>query len=242
MKPINSFLIAITSILIPITIISQAEEAIDSPAAYFPETAYTFQPVVSGTVISHAYVVQNRGTAVLEIQKVDTGWGCTAAFSTRHIPPGGEGNVTLKVSSVNYGGKDLRKTAFVYTNDPKQPKITLNISGHVENFVNINPANVRLTGVVGHSIVVPVTIVPEEKYPFKILDAKAANGQNIRYELKERPMSEGKGYTLVIENMKKEKGRYHDLIRLKTDSPIQSEISIQIFGYIRDEKPSGTGS
>ncbi len=73
MKAINSFLIAIIFFVIPITIISRAEETIDSPAAYFPETAYTFQPVVSGTVISHAYVVRNRGTALLEIQKVDTG-------------------------------------------------------------------------------------------------------------------------------------------------------------------------
>jgi hypothetical protein len=131
----------------------------------------------------------------------------------------------------------LRKTAVVHTNDPKQPKITLHISGHVENFVNISPANVRLSGLAGDPIVVPVTIVPEEKYPFKILGAKAASGQNIRYELRERSVSEGKGYTLLIENMKKEKGRYHDLIRLKTDSQIQPEISIRIFGFIRDEKP-----
>jgi hypothetical protein len=73
MRPINSILIAIFFSVVSLASLSLAEEAVDSPAAYFPETAYTFQPVVSGTVISHAYVVQNRGTAVLEIQKVDTG-------------------------------------------------------------------------------------------------------------------------------------------------------------------------
>jgi hypothetical protein len=52
---------------------TQAEETTGTPSAYFPETAYTFQPVLSGQKISHAYVVQNKGTAALIIQKVHTG-------------------------------------------------------------------------------------------------------------------------------------------------------------------------
>lgn len=73
MKPFTSFLITIIVLLIPLALISRADETIASASAYFPETAYTFEPVVSGTVISHTYVVQNRGAALLEIQKVDTG-------------------------------------------------------------------------------------------------------------------------------------------------------------------------
>jgi hypothetical protein len=136
----------------------------------------------------------------------------------------------------------LRKAATVYTNDPKQPQITLQISGKVDNFVNIRPAYVRLTGAVGQQITEEVTIIPEEKYPFKILNAEAATGTNIRYELTERPPAQGKGYTLLVENLKKEKGRYHDVIRLKTDSRIQPEISIRIFGYIHDKQKRRTGS
>ena len=130
----------------------------------------------------------------------------------------------------------------VYTNDPKQPQITLQISGDVENFVSIRPAYVRLTGAVGQQIKVPVTIIPEEKYPFKILNAQATKGTDIRYELTERPLAQGKGYTLLVENLKKEKGRYHDVIRLQTDSQIQPEIDIRIFGHIHDQQKRRTGS
>lgn len=73
MKAFTSVLIATVFLLIPSTLISRADETIASASAYFPETAYTFEPVVSGTVISHTYVVRNRGAALLEIQKVDTG-------------------------------------------------------------------------------------------------------------------------------------------------------------------------
>jgi hypothetical protein len=73
MKPINFLLLAIIFFLSPLAILSQAEETVGAPSAHFPETAYTFQPVVNGNPISHSYVVQNKGTAILEIQKVDTG-------------------------------------------------------------------------------------------------------------------------------------------------------------------------
>jgi hypothetical protein len=112
----------------------------------------------------------------------------------------------------------------------------------VEKFVTIKPARVRLSGFVGHPITRTVTIIPEEKYPFKILEVKATDGRNIRYELTERPAAEGKGYTLSIENTKKETGRYHDVIRLKTDSFIKPEIQIRVSGYVRDENPRKTGS
>ena len=73
MKLINSFLIAIIFLLSPLATFSQADETPGAPSAFFPETAYTFQPVVSGTTVSHTYVVHNKGTDILKIQKVATG-------------------------------------------------------------------------------------------------------------------------------------------------------------------------
>jgi hypothetical protein len=44
-----------------------------SPAAFIAQPAYTFEPVADGTQVMHDYVIQNRGTKTLEIQKVKTG-------------------------------------------------------------------------------------------------------------------------------------------------------------------------
>jgi hypothetical protein len=73
MKVINSFLIVIFLLLSSLTPLTQADETPGTPKAYFPETAYTFEPVISGEKISHTYVVQNKGSAPLVIQKVHTG-------------------------------------------------------------------------------------------------------------------------------------------------------------------------
>jgi outer membrane protein OmpA-like peptidoglycan-associated protein len=42
------------------------------PAAHLPETRYEFTPVIEGQEVSHNFIVQNKGTAPLEVQKVKT--------------------------------------------------------------------------------------------------------------------------------------------------------------------------
>lgn len=45
----------------------------NSPSALFPETRFEFQPVVGGIDVIHSFVVKNKGTASLEIEKVRAG-------------------------------------------------------------------------------------------------------------------------------------------------------------------------
>jgi len=43
------------------------------PAAFFPQTLYEFSPVLDGTEVVHEFVVQNKGTSTLNIERVKTG-------------------------------------------------------------------------------------------------------------------------------------------------------------------------
>mgnify|MGYP001813144862 FL=1 len=142
----------------------------------------------------------------------------------------------MKLGTSGYSGKDVKKTAILHTNDPANPKFTLTISGHVEKFVDLNPKYVRLTGYSGTQITVPVTIVPTAKYPFKIIDVTSRSGTFIKYTLTERKPDEGNGYTLLIENLKTDKGRYSDLLTLTTDSQIQHNITVRVYGNIMEHK------
>ena len=82
-----------------------------------------------------------------------------------------------------------------------------------------------------------VKIIPEAKYPFKIEEVRAQKGKDIRFELKPLKDQEQPGYELIVENLKKTKGRYSDAIILKTDSKVKRELKIHIYGDILD-KPS----
>jgi hypothetical protein len=50
-----------------------AEKAISKgPEAFVPNADYEFQVVLDGTKITHDFVIQNKGDAVLKVEKVET--------------------------------------------------------------------------------------------------------------------------------------------------------------------------
>ena len=130
----------------------------------------------------------------------------------------------------------MKKNAGVYTNDKNRPRQDLVISGRVEKFATIRPQHVSLRGYAGDSVQGKVTIIPEKKYSFKILDARAQNGKHINIKLDEIKKSGSQAYELKIENLKQETGRYYDTIILTTDSQIRPELNVRVYGYLRARK------
>ena len=49
------------------------DKTLQSPTAFLPETQYSFPRVLEGTEVLHDFIMQNKGTAPLEIKKVRTG-------------------------------------------------------------------------------------------------------------------------------------------------------------------------
>ncbi len=93
-----------------------------------------------------------------------------------------------------------------------------------------------MRGTVGDLVQSIVTIVPEKKYPFKILNLRAKDGKYIKYQLEETKESNTIAYRLNIENLKTEAGRYYDSIILETDSKIRPQLSVKVYGYLRPRK------
>jgi hypothetical protein len=98
----------------------------------------------------------------------------------------------------------------------------------------ITPEHARLIGSVDKKITALITIVPKKKYPFEIIADSAKKGTYFDYKLEKMDASQGKGYVLTLENLKKEKGRYYDTIFLKTDNKIRPVININVYGSITD--------
>ncbi len=120
------------------------------------------------------------------------------------------------------------------TNDPRRAETQLSISGPVKVFATITPQNVKLFGTIGAAVKETVRIVPEENYPFKIIDTKAQMGKEIRYHVSEDKQSRQNAYLLTVENLKQTTGRFYDTIYLTTDSRIKPKISIRVYGKISE--------
>ena len=130
----------------------------------------------------------------------------------------------------------MRKSASVFTNDKTRPRQDLVITGQVERFVTIRPQHANMRGFVGDPIKDSVTIIPEKKYPFKILNLRAKDGKYIKYQLEETKESDTTAYRLNIENTKTDAGRYYDAIILETDSKIRPQLNVRVYGYLRPPK------
>jgi hypothetical protein len=126
----------------------------------------------------------------------------------------------------------LKKSIKVYTNDPKNEKIALQLSGTVKKFVTIKPSKVFLKGNVGESISQVVTITPGENEVFKIIKDNALKGVDYKYSLKEIEIDGKAAYELTVENTRETEGRYFDKIYLITDRTDQQPISIIVSGYL----------
>ena len=44
-----------------------------SPNVFFPQTHYEFSPVLEDTTVVHEFVIQNKGDAPLNVERVKTG-------------------------------------------------------------------------------------------------------------------------------------------------------------------------
>jgi hypothetical protein len=97
------------------------------------ETVFQAGSVPAGGTVSHDFILENTGTADLEIIQVVPGCGCTVADFDRVIAPGEKGRVTLKVEFYpEWAGRHLNQATLVETNDPEAQYLTLTISADVQ--------------------------------------------------------------------------------------------------------------
>ncbi len=119
----------------------------------------------------------------------------------------------------------------MYTNDPQHKTISLKVSGAVEKMVLIEPNVVRLTGKAHGEIAAVVKVTPTEKYPLIIKELTVKNEKTVGVTLVP-PGEEGAAWQIKVTNKQTRPGRYFDMITLVTDSTLQPEIRINVFGNI----------
>jgi len=136
------------------------------------------------------------------------------------------------VDTAGYGGRRLEKSADVMTNDPKEPVVHLTVAGPVDRFATISPRMLSLRGVSGETLRGSVSIVPEEKYPFKVLDTYPLEGK-LKVQLDPVTQDGKTTYALRVENLRTEAGSYNDTVRMKTDHPLQPEMDVRVYVYLR---------
>jgi hypothetical protein len=101
------------------------------PKAVLVQERFEFGEMPLGSTKSHPFVIKNEGDAPLKLEKGPLQCKCTMpALKDKEIPPGGQAEVILewKPLAVQAG---FEKEATIWTNDPANPRLGLQIFGDV---------------------------------------------------------------------------------------------------------------
>ncbi len=101
------------------------------PVAAFKQNTFDYGEVYYGEIVSHEFVIENKGKSDLRIRKAESTCGCTvSSFSKEPIKKGKTGKIKVTFNAGKLRGVQ-EKSIVIYTNDPSNQFITLKIKAKV---------------------------------------------------------------------------------------------------------------
>jgi hypothetical protein len=101
------------------------------PKAVLVQERFEFGEMRLGTTQSHPFIVKNEGQAPLKLEKGPLQCKCTMpALKDHEVPPGGQVEIVLEWKPLAVQS-DFEKEATIWTNDPANPRLGLQIHGNV---------------------------------------------------------------------------------------------------------------
>lgn len=205
------------------------EEAV--PAIYCAEPIYDFGSMDSSQTVNHDFVIVNKGTAPLEISQARPSCGCTVAnISEKTVPPGGESRITAQLNLAGRVGQQ-HKTITVESNDPKQPQLTLTLTGNIGDAVSVQPAQVTFG-----------QIPADGEHTREIIIGAGAN-QNLHVLTADSaspyltaeilPREEGRIYSVLVRTKGPlMPGIINSAIHITTDHPAKSQFDVPVSAIV----------
>jgi hypothetical protein len=219
-------------------------EALDEPKIVFDNKKIDFGQAIQGVELTQSFSFENAGGSLLTIEKIRTSCGCTAALASKEsLKPGEKGDIEVTFNTRGYSG-EVSKYIYVYTNDPKNPRVMLSVSAHIEippgPKIKLNRTGADIGLILeGENIQSGFNIKNtgelELEVEFSHKDAHFFhNGKEIKKSLK---VSSGRQKEVRIEiGTPAEAGPIREYILLKTNDPLRSTLSFYIRGYAVTEK------
>ena len=150
----------------------------------------------------------------------------------RVIPPGGTGQITLKIDTSSVNG-EFEKKATVWSNDPQRKRVELYLKGEVKPHISLVPGGyLSLQGAKGQVTGEKLDIINNHEQPFKITSIISDLPDNIIWHLKE--IKHGYSYTLKVEDISTKAGQYSGHLVVRTDQLQKPALVIIVSGYVTE--------
>lgn len=211
----------------------------NGPKIQFKELKKDFGNKKEGEVLTHKFRFENVGDKPLVITRVRTSCGCTAAMlSKKELNPGEQGAIEVKFNTRGYYGEQ-NKFIYVESNDPKESVRQLMISASIEvppspqieldSYTTdlglvLEGEELRTEFNVRNKGELELTVTPFHKDAVFFIKGKELSS----------PLKVAAGNTEKVEvriPARKKKGLVREFIRLQSNDPRRSTLSLYIVAY-----------
>jgi hypothetical protein len=162
------------------------------PIVAIDETDFSFGSMEQGKSMKHDFVIFNRGTAPLKLEKGDTTCKCTLSeLDNNVIQPGKSATVTLEWRAES-GPGPFRQSASIHTDDPLRPELNLVVNGEITQGVTLTPSELVFTALPSNEPTTgKVTVLSFFADDLEIVSSKFENSEGDRqFEISYAPVSE----------------------------------------------------
>ncbi len=177
MKTLARVFIPAFMLVFSFTLLVSAQEATapdassGTPKIVFDQLSHNFGDVSPDKITKYKFVFHNNGQGVLHIISVHSSCGCTAVVPAKKVLDPGESSVLeVQYHAARYAGP-IRKVVTVQSDDPENPKISLEITATVVTDLEYSPPSLRFQNVVlGKPLEQTIFFKPKNPDTFKISD------------------------------------------------------------------------
>jgi hypothetical protein len=214
--------------------------AAQQPEIAFDQEKWDFGRIKEGKVVTHIFIFSNKGGSSLEIQRVRTSCGCTAALvSQKILAPGENGELKVTFNTRGYAG-NVSKYVYIHSNDPRHPQIQLSLNASIDvpprPRIALNKYTIDLGLILqGEDLTAEAEIRNSGELELQVdLSHRSAvflnSGHKIQDTLK---IPAGKSKSIEIRlQPRNSTGLVREYILLKSNDPQRSNLSIYLSGYI----------
>jgi hypothetical protein len=211
----------------------QPAAAKEVPQVSVKELTFDAGKVVKGDPVKHDFIVENAGSATLEITRVQPACGCTVAQYDAKIEPGKTGKIGATLSTAGFSGP-IHKTISVTTNDPRLPSFQLALRADVRSVLNVSPSETQQLGLVyqGQTLEKEFTITADDGTPFQIKSVQSQDPA-LAYDLS-MAQDQRSAVLKVILPPNHPAGPVTGRFTLATTHPKVPSLNLNVFGTVRE--------
>jgi len=216
--------------ILAIALLTLASTALAAPRVTTTEKNFDFGNLYQGDKVTHVFSFTNDGDAPLEIDKVRSSCGCTAAVaSTRTLQPGESGEIRATFDSARFRGP-VKKTVYLYSNDPAQKPFEFSLTATILEVIALSPHRVTAEALLpGKPHADELVLTNQWQAPIHITRQQSSiDGLETTLDRDTIPAGEQARLTLRLTPGGKQR-RINGYVILHTDTPLLPEIRVPVF-------------